>query len=285
MNIFRRVVKKEDEEDNGDAAVILNSDLHSGSSLAIWCPDSRLPKGGTFRNEVTDWIWQEWTKANEWEQALTKGRRKIRVFNGDLVQGIADPFAEMVTNLSEYQERNAIEVIDSVVSENDKVVIMRGTSRHDGPEGESAERIAKELGCKQHGNEYSQFAATISVNGVRIHITHHIGTSRSPVSKVTALMSSLAMMDLECARWGQPIPDILARAHRHEYDYIHIAGKGQGQAVVTTPSWAAKGEYAIKVSPNTVAHVGRVIFLVDKGGGWRAVPHYSAIEDDEVDIL
>ncbi len=273
---------------DGDAAIVDTGDWHKGSVLASWPDGVALDKGNKpTPNKVQQWVAareQEWWK---WADDLTKGRRRVLICHGDLVEGRHDGMAELVTPNMLIQRRAAIAYLDGKRRDGDAVIVMRGTPRHVGDEAENEEAIGEALGAMREPltGAWSWYVPRLRCNGVELVFAHHIGRAYSPVTKASALVREMVNVALDVALWGSSLPDVMGFAHRHEYVAVQLPGRRQGLYCYTIPSWCAKTEYAMKILPTVRAHVGGVVLLIDKDGSWRPYPRWWALPEQEAEVV
>ena len=271
---------------SGDAALLVTSDWHIGSVLAPW-PEAVPVDGMTIRqNKVQAWVDARWDAFFSEAREFTKGRRRILILNGEACEGRHHLQVELVTSDLTLQRRAALYRLAQVSEENDTFYVLRGSTAHSGPSGENDEAVAEALDCSREEitAAYSRYILKLDVNGVYLHFAHHIGTTQSPVSEATALVTHLAKAAIVAGRWGQRLPDIMGRAHRHQYCAVHLPGQRQGQFIFTTPAWVAKGEHGYRLDPTSPPQIGGVVILIDKDGHWHPhIPRFWAVLGPEVE--
>ena len=68
-------------------AIIITSDQHIGSTVALCPPRVPLDDGGTYvASPGQRWLWQGWLEFIQYAKDLAQGYKPIAVFNGDLAE-------------------------------------------------------------------------------------------------------------------------------------------------------------------------------------------------------
>lgn len=272
----------------GPVALICASDLHRGSILAPF-PESLLLEHGmpVQQNPVQVWIDHKWRAFWQWAGELSKDRRRILVFAGDLCEGRHHRQSELITNNLALQRRAALATIRDIKRDEDMAFLVRGTFAHAGAAGEDEETIAEMLDCpREAGTEhYSRFLLLLDINGTKVNVSHTIGTTRSPVSEATALTSQLVKVARDTGRWGTPLPDILVFGHRHQFCAVHLPAQRQGQYCCTLPGWVGKTEHGFSFDPLSPPQIGGVVFLIDIDGQWQSFPKFWALPMPEAEVI
>ncbi len=250
-----------------DAVVIVTSDWHKGTILTTWPESVLLPNGSKWpNNKVQNAISERWNEFWQYARDLAKGRKVVVIVNGDICENVFFNHhfpSGLVTLNREYHRRAAVAEIENVRKPNDIWIIGRGTPVHDGDEGQDAETIAREIGCKQNEDgTYSQYIIKININDVKMLFAHRIGTTTSPVSETTALTSMMVRAARATGLCGAEMPDIMGFAHRHVASAISISGHD----VFVTPAWVAHGEFSYGIEPVAPAQIGGTVILINKDG-------------------
>lgn len=250
--------RKIENQDKSIKNVIFISDLHTGCQFGLF-PDVRFPlDGGSIVEQslLQAKVWQFWLLFwNEWVPQVTRGEPYALVINGDLTDGRHHNTTTQVTqNLSDQRKLSRIildPIIEKVVSVNNQklLYIIRGTEAHVGAAGESEETLAEEFEAKQdeYGN-YARWDLNIKVGNCLINALHHIGISGSLAYETTALMKEYGEATSDAARWGRPVPNIIARAHRHRFSEISVPTHEGYGICFCTPGWQLKTPFVWRIS-------------------------------------
>lgn len=240
------------------------------------------------QNVIQQWVEKKRDEFLGYVDEASKNKRRVWVFCGDGCEGNRKGHG-LVTPDRGLQQKAYLAVIRGMLRDGDVPYVVRGTEWHTGPLAQDEERVASDLfpdfktPVEPVTQAFSRYQLRLSVNGTLIDATHHIGTTRSPISEATALTTHLVKTARNAGRWGERLPDILARAHRHQFCMVHVPGRRQGQCIFTLPAWVAKGEYAMRVEPNDPAQVGGVVVTVSSAGYWQIHPHVWAVPGPDVE--
>jgi hypothetical protein len=225
----------------------LFADPHTGSNTALMpakfmTDDNQL----LTASPVQMWLLKNWYAALDefWERG--KGRKKIAIFDGDIIDGNHHGSTQIMPNLADQSEA-AIELLEPVRMKVDRMYFVRGTEAHGGEAAHDEVTIAKSLGV-----DLCVWELLIYLNNQLFNIAHHINCTIDSVVE-------------ECVRdaikMGEPVPDWVVRAHRHikddtgvKYDYC----RG-----IVLPAWQLRTGFGFKVSSHRVSDIG--FAMIDNG--------------------
>jgi hypothetical protein len=252
-------------------AIITVSDLHIGSTTGV-CPQSvTVTDGGEYRpNPYQRTLLKYWR--NFWRVVIpeyTAGASKVvLVFNGDILDGVHHHTVNILSNSWAAQERAAIEhlleIRDLCPVKIDEIYVVKGTEVHVGPNGESEERIAKEIGAVPNElGEYASYQWWLQVDRVPFQFAHHIGVTSSAAYESSAPMRELVAALVEAAQWGQAMPRVVVRSHRHRFIPVSIPSKWGRVQCVITPAWQLRTPFVERIDRMRMPHIGGVVFRVE----------------------
>jgi len=272
----------------GDACLVITSDWHCGSNVGLCPPGTILEEGGEVRlNRVQTQLWAWWREFwDVWLPPLAKGRRRVLVCNGDLVDGEKNPAGLTAPDMAD-QRKIAIAVLKGELKRGDLALVMRGTEAHTGGSGQHEESIAQAAGLETDAlsKQFSIYHFWRRINGVLFSIAHHVGVSQSPVSEVTALTTELVKAMREAGRWGGELPSVLVRSHRHLAAGVILPGRGGLHECFVTPAWQCKTPFAHKLDRLTLPQIGGVVYQVDESGSWRRHVFLRALPQPKAEEL
>jgi len=103
----------------------------------------------------------------------------------------------------------------------------------------------------------------VNLDGIRIHMNHKIGHSRSPVSKLTAPAGEIAQAEIHHEYYGRF--DVLLRGHRHDrYDIRYDTGP----RIAGCPSWKSRDHFAATNGLGMPAkEIGALLLHIEKKKG------------------
>ena len=250
----------------------LVGDLHCGSTVALH-PDGPTPldDGGHYDpTKAQAWLWANW--CDYWRQVKAAVGRKHRltvVLNGDLVDGDHHGTAQIVSRVPGAQFEILMRVLAPVVAlKPAHIVVIRGTSVHDGKNGASAEAAGRLLGKHATvprdpvtGNA-SHWAWQGEFGGKLIDCTHHGKLGKLPWTRPNGAISLAAQIFHEYAKRIERWPDLAVRSHLHQTTDTHDA---QPVRVVALPAWQLHTEYTYKVVPDSLADIGGCLAVCEPG--------------------
>lgn len=231
------------------ANAIFISDLHCGCQFGL-CPEKiELDGGGIyhpsrFQREILD-CWNSFWK--EWVPRVTRKQPFVLVILGDTMDHRHHGATTQITQNIADQQNIAYEMLAPIVDKSVYTYYIRGSVAHTGPSGEAEEQLARRLGTKQdETNNYSRYELYLKIGSCLIHATHHIGVTGSLAYETTALMKEFAETTAESARWGKPVPNVVARGHRHRHAEIRVPTAHIYGYCFTVPGWQLKTPYVFR---------------------------------------
>ncbi len=241
-------------------AVIVVSDLHVNSTVAICPPVVNLDDGGTYHASKTQrWLWSCW--GDFWARVNKEadGYRKVLVINGDLGELDAkDRSAQVIT----VNKSTILQMVRDVLvpAEWDVLYIVRGTRAHEGKSAWLAESIAADMDkcIPQDTGIHSWWQIRADVHGTKFDIAHHASMGTTPWTRVNSAvkLASKSLWDYAVDRGAKP-PDIIVRAHNH----IFAEASVNNTRAYFTPAWCMTTEYGYRIGQeNTLANVGGLVF-------------------------
>ena len=248
-------------------ALIVVSDLHINSTVAICPPSVSLDDGGKFTaSRLQRWLWSSWQQFWAGVNTDATGYRKVLVLNGDL--GELDRkvrSAQLITQNKATILSMVRDVLD--VATWDALYILRGTPAHTGRSSWLEEEIGKDFDAVQSDTDvHSWWHLRALVSGVRFDIAHHASMGKKPWTKPNSAVSlaSEAIWNYKVERDADP-PDVIVRSHNHTY----IEGRVNNTQAYFTPCWTGITEYGYRVGyENTMPSIGGLVFYCDDCG-WR----------------
>ena len=238
----------------------LFADPHTGSNTALMPAKFVNDDNQLFTaSPVQMWLLKNWYAALDefWERG--KGRQKVVIINGDLIDGDHHGTTQIMPNLAD-QTRAAVEIWEPVRHRVNRFYIVRGTEAHGGEAAHDEKTISDILGA-----DSCAWELLIYLNNQLFNIAHHINRTIDSVVE-------------ECVRdaikMGEPVPKWVVRAHRHikddtgtKYDYC----RG-----IVLPAWQLRTGFGFKVSSHRVSDIG--FAMIDDGLGFQLVPWRPALE-------
>lgn len=211
-----------------------------------------------------DKCWLEYLAAVKF---AAKRHTLTAIINGDLFDGDHHGTAQIVSGIGGVQFDIFARCMAPLLAlKPATVVVVRGTSVHDGKNGSGAEAAAKWLSkrvdvpqCTSTGN-YSHWRWQGEFGGHLIDCTHHGKLGKLPWTKQNGAISLAAQIFYEHAKRGKRWPSLAVRSHLHLTADTHDA---QPVRVLALPAWQLHTEYTYKIVPDSLADIGGCIAVCE----------------------
>jgi hypothetical protein len=242
--------------------IVCLSDLHVGSTVGIW-PEGFVAHEGyeVGQTPIQKWLWRCWQEMQEWVEGYVGKDGFATVINGDCVEGIHHKSLQVMTPDPGDQVKAVEAVLGQLRDRADRLYLTLGTECHT---RNDEVRIGAMMGAERDPETgHAAFNnLRLHINDTRISFHHHIGTAGRPDLESAALARALVAEQMEQARNGFPIPDIIVRAHRHRPGYFD---NGCSHVLITGP-WQDKTRFGHRVVPGAVCNpsVGIISWEHDK---------------------
>jgi hypothetical protein len=236
-------------------AVVL-SDLHCGSTYGLLPPDFETLEGNKVeQNAVQKWLWTCWKDATEkWLPKLIGTDEFALIVNGDATEGIHHHSTEIISpELGDHLEAATI-TLKPLAEWASERFVTEGTEVHT---KNIEHALAKSIKAKRDPDTTKAAwpRLVLTIAGCRCVFQHHITTTSRPYLEASALSIHLGVEQLEAAKNGEPLPQVLCCAHRHRYGEFRDAS---GLCLVTPP-WQLLTRFARKVVPSARTRPGIVV--------------------------
>ena len=223
--------------------VVIISDTHSGSTKAVLPPGFESVEGNPIlQNPLQKWQWECWQRMEQFVGEHVNGSPFALVLNGDLIEGVHHGTKEIISPEVADHVSAALTLLTPLASKSSHVFVVRGTEAH---VNNHEQAMAKKLGAENNPElgipAFDRL--TLEIKGVRCVFRHHIGTTMRRGLAGTQLSLHLAEEQVEAANNGEPIPRVLACAHRHKGGVY----RDDNGLTVITPAWQALTRFAHKV--------------------------------------
>lgn len=254
------------------AILVVISDLHLNSTVALCPPAVALDDGGTYRpSKIQRQLWRWWL--DSWEQVkATVEREKAELYvvvNGDVVEGYHHRWTQLISSNPADQERMAITVLDPVAQMADHLFFVRGTQAHAGRSAHWEETLADDLGAESdtETGTASWWHLKFKLGGVKFSIAHHRPIAKLPWTMGGPANRLAAHIVYKYAKRGWKRPDVVVRSHGHKID---DSSKTHPVKVICAPAWQSSTEFINKIDPDSFADVGSLLFVCRDGRyDWR----------------
>lgn len=268
----------------GDAVIVV-SDLHVNSTTAVCQRSFNLDDGGSYHaSPLQRGLLNSFRQFVRDVKELTKGYRRIVIFNGDV--GELDTkrrSIQLITLNKSNVLRMVIDVAEPLINIADAIAVIRGTPAHTGKSSWLEEELARDLDSNliipSTSDIYSHYHFVRKIGGVRFDITHHARMSQMRhTQKAYAIRMALDTMDKYKDR-GQIPPDVVIRSHNHRRA---DSGLNWPTFAMYTPSWQLPNQYVYRIgAENDAVDIGGDVFLctnqTPNTAGARGVIHPNFI--------
>ena len=236
------------------------ADTHCGHRAGLTPPD--YWDRGVEWHDVQEECWTEYEKI-----AKKIGKVDFVIFNGDAIDGSGSRSGgtELITtNLFEQAEMAA----QCLAIWNARTYIMSyGTDYHVGLNGEDFElAVVDKLREKTKAKVILKSHPFVNIGGVTFDIKHHIGGSTTPYTAGTSILKD----KMQNEQWfldgeGQPLADVILRAHVHKFDYFGgMRGERPWIAIKQLALQAASTKYGSRRCSGVV-HWGLIEVDIENG--------------------
>jgi len=249
-------------------ALIVVSDLHVNSSLAICPPTVNLDDGGSYHASRTQsWLWRCWLDFAAQVDRDYKDYRKVLVINGDL--GELDTMkrsVQLITLNKATIQRMVWDTIDPIAQNVDQMLFTRGTAAHTGKSSWLEEATAQDssVSIRQSDDVASHWHYRGVCEGVRLDIAHHAHTGGQPWAKGGGALRLAAktVWHYRVDRKQEP-PHITIRSHNHQYS---DSGSNFETFAFFTRAWTSATEYLYRIGQeNSLADIGGHVIACEDG--------------------
>lgn len=240
--------------------LVIVSDIHAGSTLALLPPDFETLEGNSIQqNIIQKWLWEAWKDATEkWLPKVLGKSSHALILNGDLREGVHHGTKQVISPDTADHDAAAIQLLKPLSENAAKTYITLGTESHvSGAE----HAIGKALGAERpprlspHSKQWAWDTVNLKVAGVRCVFRHHVTTSSRIYLRASALSINLGNEQLEATNNGEEIPRVVGYGHRHTFDFY----QRHNALCFTTPAWQALTRFGCKVVGSARPQPGIVV--------------------------
>lgn len=245
--------------------LVVFSDTHSGSTLALCPPRYKLDEGGYYDlSPAQQCLWDKWKEFwTEFVPSVTKGEPFDVLDNGDCCEGIHHNTTQLITPGETDQIKIAVRLRRPILDKCNNYTIIRGTPSHAGSLSWREEAVAMKLFNEDEGPQ-TYFDAMLPVGDYTVHAAHHIGGTSSYASIFTALAKEIAACIMNASRFGATVPDIIVRSHVHNEKTCSLPYQDRRVTALSTPAWQLKTEYGWKHFRFDTPQIGGMVISATK---------------------
>ena len=240
-------------------AVVI-SDLHVGSTVALWPPDGELSSGnvvGFGKNYHQKWLWDVWQNTIKTACEHFGNDPWVLICNGDLMDGVHHHNTEVTAAIEADHMEASVKCIKLLSEKAQKTYVVRGTECHT---KEFEKVIAQKLGAVYCGD-----TGLLEIHGTLLDVKHHTTTSGRSYLEAGGMSIAMGNARLNYARVDHRIPKVFIRAHRH-VGGVYTDGSA---AMVITGAYQLLTRWGKKVVGDSVCRPAFAIL------DWRNKPQNS----------
>lgn len=251
--------------------VVLLSDLHTNSTVALCPPVVNLDDGGSYRASTAQrWIWRHFVAfaqeaAERREQA---GGPMVVVLNGELADDNYHSKFQLVDQNPKSQMSTAIKALEpllAILRPEDRVYVTRGTEAHSGRSAWMDDKIGEDIGAVSPSEGiHSYWQLKLNIDGVRFDIAHHppMGPGRVPWTQQLFATRMAAFAYMDALQAGEKLPHLFVRGHYHmpsdSYDAYPVRA-------LALPSWQLTTSFGYRLGGGRPYPIGGAIVTCDRG--------------------
>ena len=259
--------------------LIVVSDPHINSTVALGMPGFNLDDGGTYRpNRTGYWLWRSWLEF--WQEVDKLDGRKIVCFLGDLAELDTMRRTTQIVGGNKADIQKLVQyTIEPAVERADQLIFIRGTPAHEGKGCWIEETVGNDYDntifdksevrqkFDENGNENkgkaSWYHMRCVMDSVRLDIAHHCRLSGVPWGRSNSANNLAHKIFWQYTHdMEQPAPHLALRAHNHKT----AESNGFRTQVSCSGSWTTPTEYCYRIGfENDIADIGGDIFTLENG--------------------
>ena len=265
---------------NEIVSLIVASDLHINSTVALCPPIVNLDDGGTYRSSRTQrWLWDCWLDFCH----IAEGQpgRKVALINGDLGELDTKRRSNQIITANKATITGMVlDCLEPLLAVVDSIIIIRGTAAHTGKSAWLEEAIAQDLdnaiGETTDKPPISWWHFRGQFGGVRFDVAHHASMGRMPHTEKNAGNKVAAeILYRYCVDMEQKPPHVAIRSHNHRQA---DSGGNYRTFAVCTRCFTIATEYVFRIGgENRLADIGGHIFNCEAGEyEYKEIPYKPA---------
>lgn len=255
--------------------VLVVTDLHSGSKFSVMPDEVSIEDGDNPNhknviesNGLQKVLYSEWTKMVD-----AVGKVDYCITLGDNIDGPnrkSNGF-ELWTSSMSQQVTTAADLLSMIKCPYYGYYGVQGSGYH------VSENTSADLAVLKQLKGSFGTDLTLDVLDKRIHCSHVVSPSGSPVSKATAPQSEIMWSVINQDLFGKI--DLILRGHRHEYLEL-INSKGH---FISVPGWKARDSYLAKMGLKASGNeIGYVLLEIQDGKDINVNSHVVTLKREHV---
>lgn len=268
---------------NRDTLIVSLSDMHSGSSYALF-PNRTVQFTDSQTNhtptENQRKIYQHWQTCIKAIQAARKGKRLVIVHNGDATENIHHNITTVVSPAIKDHAEIHIELMNQLLKaagfskkNGDQLFYVEGTESHTLTlENYIAEELNAEVYVNMNGRDYyAHPELETSINGKKLWYTHHGAGAGDGANEGDGYRNWLKRIYWNCVKADKPLPDMIVSSHVHKPIYTSYVQDYHTIHGMVLPSWQMKTRYAYRVAPFQRNDIGLAMTEITAQGDIRVM--------------
>lgn len=257
-------------------SVVIFSDIHVGSKVAVCTPEPELSDGGSYKPyKAQKALYDCWLDACD--SIIEKP--SVIVINGEPVDGInRRSMGSGLWTTNFIDEIRDFKKLFKEIPKCDKVFFVRGSGYHVTADGSTPmeEIVAEELNADKYraygGSGFTDYELNIELHNKHFNFTHHVGFSRWFMYRTTPIAREMASMHFEHSKRGFHT-DVMVRSHVHYYVEVRFPNT----IGFTCPAWKFPDGFLYRSGEPTLPNVGCMEVIVESNGKIIVEPHLTEV--------
>lgn len=254
------------------------SDIHCGSIFGLMPPSFESDAGNVVthgNNHHQAWLWEKWEEFWREADAIIAGDPFALFLNGDMTEGVHHGTAEIVATKRREHFRIAEQVLSPKVKRAAVTYLSEGTECHTNDMEHDLCKVMSTI-TKEARSKW-----LVSMNGVIIDMTHHIGTTSRAYLEATAMSVTMGNAILNQVRAKHQTARVFLRGHRHCGGHF---SDGHGTLAIS-PGWQFLTRHGRKVVPDSIPRPGgQILDFRNKAPGRLPAIHDIFYDPPQEDI-
>tara|TARA_B100001750_G_scaffold144681_1_gene115519 strand:- start:10698 stop:11531 length:834 start_codon:yes stop_codon:yes gene_type:complete len=257
-------------------SILVNSDLHVGSSTAVCSQEPYVSEIDTVikPNKL------QLELNNAWYDVIDDLHQKpnLLVINGEPMDGANKKQLgqqSWTTNIED-QMRDSEKLINDIPY--DELMFVRGSGYHVQVDGTNFEEVmANRMGAMRYkaygGQGATDYYAFVDINGKMFNFSHHVGFNKWAAYRTTAIARELAGMHFEKDKLHPA--DVIVRSHVHYFVHVEFVNTHG----VSTPAWKFPDAHLFRGGvAGTTPDIGSVEFIIESNGDIIVKKHIAKLD-------
>lgn len=242
--------------------ILIISDLHINSTVALCYPELKLDDGGVYSpSQSQKWLYSGWHSMME---DVKTRENLITILNGDVIDANKHSAHQLISKNKSSILKHAALLLKPLADISSKLFMVRGTSAHTGESSELEETLALLLNAEVNPDSGNStfWNLLVEIDGVLLDIAHHGKIGTKPWTRQNSLNALATEIIVNRVISGAAIPQLAIRSHYHTYSDTN---NNFPVRVIQTPAWQLSTEYSYRSAIDNIADIGYILIRVNNG--------------------